>query len=288
MENGDLLFNFEHLGLVRLDKEGKVVWKLPYQTHHSIHQHDDGNFWVCGQIEHSGPDPRFPERIPRFEEYTILEITPGGEIANEWSVPDLLMKNNLKGLLYMASTENKIERIKGDILHLNDVEPFPENMEEGFFKRGDVLVSLRNINTVFAFNRETEKIKYVCCGKFLRQHDPDFIDGNTFSVFDNNQEPDEKNPQSRILVISALEGTQSIFFEGSDDQPFYTYILGKHQWLPNGNLLVTESCSGKAFELNPKGEIVWEYINYVDEGIAGIVEEVTRLPGEYAKIFRNE
>jgi len=43
MPNGDIVFNFENLGLVRLDPSGKVVWRLPYQTHHSVHLHDDGH-----------------------------------------------------------------------------------------------------------------------------------------------------------------------------------------------------------------------------------------------------
>ena len=86
MENGDLVFNFEHLGLVRLDRQGKVVWRLPYQTHHSIDRDDDGNLWVCGQKEHTEPSDRFPNQIPPFVEDTILEVTPEGKIVREWSV----------------------------------------------------------------------------------------------------------------------------------------------------------------------------------------------------------
>src|SRR5690606_9841947 len=33
--NGDLVFNFSDLGLVRLDRCAEVVWRLPYRTHHS-------------------------------------------------------------------------------------------------------------------------------------------------------------------------------------------------------------------------------------------------------------
>jgi len=35
LENGNLVFNFDYLGLVCLDFDGNVVWRLPYQTHHS-------------------------------------------------------------------------------------------------------------------------------------------------------------------------------------------------------------------------------------------------------------
>ena len=64
--------------------------------------------------------------------------------------------------------------------------PSPRCLKEGIFKKGDVLVSLRNINTIFVFNRENDKIKFIPTGSFVRQHDPDFVDGETISVFDNH------------------------------------------------------------------------------------------------------
>ena len=38
MENGDLVFNYEHLGMVRLNPKGNVMWRVPSQTHHSLHR----------------------------------------------------------------------------------------------------------------------------------------------------------------------------------------------------------------------------------------------------------
>ncbi|WP_186375864.1 arylsulfotransferase family protein [Hyella patelloides] len=297
MENGDLVFNFEYLGLVRIDRKGEVVWRLPYQTHHSIHKHDDGNLWVSGSRYHTRRNSRFPHLIPPFYEETILEVSPEGEILREWSVADILQKNGYTGLLYQGTLNNESTQIKGDglilgnsdILHLNDVEPFSSKLEEGFFKQGDVLVSLRNINTVFVFNIESEKIKFISIGQVVRQHDPDFIDGNSFSVFDNNNiSAVEANlRQSRILIMSAKENTTDVFFEGTVEKPFFTNVMGKHQWQPNGNLLITESKAGRGFEIDRQGEVVWQYINYVDEGVVGIVGEVQRLPSEYTYLFNN-
>jgi hypothetical protein len=288
MEDGDLVFNFEFLGLVRLDHKGNVVWRLPYQTHHSVHRHDDGNLWVCGMKVHTEPDSRFPNRKPPFTEYTLLEVTPYGKIAEEWSVADLLNENGLAGLLYLGTPTNNPLVLGGDWLHLNDVEPFPATMEEDFFRQGDILVSLRNINTVFVFNRHNRKIKFICTGWFVRQHDPDFLDGNRFSVFDNNNiAPEEHGQQSRIVIVSAREKTLEVFFEGSLNAPFYTDIIGKHQWLSNGNLLITESKKGRAFEINRRGEVVWQYVNYVDRRVIGLVEGVQRLPLAYRSLFGN-
>ena len=296
-ENGDLIFNFESLGLVRLDRNGKVVWRLSYQTHHSIHPNDKGNLWVSGSKYHAEKDARFPHLTSPFYEETLLEITPEGKIVRELSVGDILRKNGYEGLLYLGSLTNESTRIKSDglrlgnsdLLHLNDVEPFSSKLGEGFFKQGDLLVSLRNINTVFVFNVETEKIKHISIGQFIRQHDPDFIDGNSFSVFDNNNNgnPDSAKRQSRIAIVSAPDNTVKTYFTGTKDKPFFTNVMGKHQWLPNGNLLITESKRGRGFEINKQGEIVWQYINYVDRDIVGLVGEVQRLSPERTKLFLN-
>ncbi len=295
MENGDIVFNFSELGLVRLDVNGDVVWSLPYSTHHSVHLHDDGNLWVSGQKFHEKDDveaiSRFPNRKPPIWEYTIIEVSPDGKILNEWSIPEILRQNGYLGLLNLGTLKNWETIVGGDadVLHANDVKPFPSDLEEGFFKRGDIMVSPRNINTVFVFNKETEKIKFVSTGLFVRQHDPDFIDGNTFSVFDNNNSaPKSANPQSRILLISAPENEVEVFFEGTKDTPFFTEVCGKNQWLPNGNVLITDCVNGRAFEVNREGEIVWQYYNYVNEGMVGIVSEVQRLPLKYEQIFRKD
>ena len=292
MENGDLVFNFESKGLVRLDRNSEVVWRLPYITHHSVHQHDDGNLWVSGTKYQTEPVDRLPNLKPPFYEETILEVSPDGKILREWYVADLLRKNGHTGLLYMGSLNNENTVIQGDdrllgktdILHLNDVEPFSTKLQPGFFQPGDVMVSLRNINTVFVFNIESEEIKYISTGKFVRQHDPDFIDGNTISVFDNNNasEPERK---SKITVISAEDDNHKVFFAGSKENPFYTRVMGKHQWQPNGNLLITESMSGRGFEIDRQGKVVWEYVNYVEPSIVGVVAEVQRLSTEYTELF---
>lgn len=42
---------------------------------------------------------------------------------------------------------------------------------------------------------------------------------------------------------------------------------------------------GRAFEVNTQGQVVWEFINHVDEGLVGIVEEVTRYPARFAAFY---
>ena len=58
--NGDILFNFQDnsfpygSGLVKLDKDGKVIWKLDRNTHHAVTVDADGTIWV--PAHHYRPD----------------------------------------------------------------------------------------------------------------------------------------------------------------------------------------------------------------------------------------
>jgi len=229
LKNGDLLFNLDELGLARVDLCGNVVWRLPYRTHHALDVDETGNIWVAGQKRISVRSPDRPNYRPPFEEHTVLKVTPDGEIAREISIPDVLIKNKLQGLLYMSGKDNWSTEVSGDTLHLNDVEIFPSYLPSGVFESGDVMISLRNIHAIMVFNPDTLKIKYLSVGKVVRQHDPDFVDGERISIFDNNNvAPESQGPHSRIVVVSATNDQVQVMYSRSDERPFYTDIMGKH------------------------------------------------------------
>jgi len=258
------------------------VWKLNgYMTHHSVQPNGDGDLWVSGRRFHDTPVDWLLNHEPRIWEEFALKVSPEGELLNAISIPALLLENGYRGLLYLSSISGT-PRVRGDAMHLNDVEEFPRTMEPGFFGPGDVVVSLRNLSTIFVFNSKTRKIKYMSTGLVLRQHDPDFFDGNRISVFDNNiVEKYPSRESSRIVLLSAADGTVESKFP-TPGESFYSPAQGNHQWLGNGHLLVTESWGGRAMELDRNGKVVWEYVNYVQNGWVGIVLEATRLPKTFS------
>ena len=73
-------------------------------------------------------------------------------------------------------------------------------------------------------------------------------------------------------------------YVGDPERPFETETCGSCQRLPNGNTLITESDNGRALELTPQGDVVWEFLNPMRAGDAGeyvaTLFEVVRLsPG---------
>lgn len=49
--------------------------------------------------------------------------------------------------------------------------------------------------------------------------------------------------------------------------------MGKHQWLNNGNLLITACYQGKLLEVDSNGEVKWMFTNCIDKKYKGYVFE---------------
>jgi hypothetical protein len=287
--NGDVAFNFSHYGMVKVDRCSDVIWKLPHPTHHSIYQDGDGNLWAPGREMILEPSERLPKIPAPHWEDLVVKIADTGEILHKFSILDVIYRSDQEGFLFpneRGSTIHEQSDPNDNITHMNDVEIFEiSNAGDGrSFDDGDIMVSLRNLNLILVIDPDRETIKWSRTGPYLRQHDPDFLPDGRILVFDNRM--DNANGAafggSRILAMDPATQDVSVRYEGNGDDLFYTDIMGKHQRLPNGNVLITESQAGRAFEVAESGEIVWEYVNRWDEDEVAWISEATRYPEEYA------
>lgn len=290
--NGDVVFNFEYQGLVRLDRCGKVLWRVPQRTHHVVSPTDDGTLWVPSirQMHREATD-RFPGLAPPFTEDSILQVSPeNGRVLRDISLLEVIYNSRYEGVLF--PTGITLPRLQADDpLHSNYVAALSAEIAPAFpmFAAGDLLVSLRNLNLLLVIDGKTERIKWSKTGPWVRQHDPRFLPDGTISVFDNRWLDNAEYAKagrprlaSRIVTIDPKTGVTATRFEGTEKQPFYTNVMGKHQYLPNGNLLLNEVSAGRAFELAPDGRIVWEFISRYDAGRVTVLEQATRYPESYA------
>ena len=179
-----------------------------------------------------------------------------------------------------------------DVTHINDIEILDEAMAPQFplFNEGDIMVSMRNLNLIVIIDAVTEKIKWWMTGPFHRQHDPDFLPNGRIAVFDNRSDEAEgvKLGGSRILSIDPVSRKIDIIYQSNPKNYFYTEIMGKHQFLPNGNILITESLAGKIFEINSQGEIVWSYTNRYDEDEIIRISEGIRLNENFGNFTKGD
>lgn len=276
LPGGDVIFNLEYFGLVRLDSQSKIIWKVPYRTHHSIFQDEDGKLWICNAKWREKSVEKFLGLRPPFVDDMILKVSLNGEIEREISILDIIYESEYYSLLFTTG------QTTGDILHLNDIEVLSEKNAVTFdlFQAGDIMVSLRDINTVFVIDGKTERIKWSMISPFIAQHDPDFTGDGYITIFDNHL---DNFGGSRILRIEPSTRRVEVQYGHKEGQYFFTLRCGKHQHLPNGNMLVTEAQAGRIFEINVDGKVVWSWLApRWDESHVPEILEGTRYDAEYA------
>ncbi len=264
LSNGDVVFNLEYVGLVRMNSCGEVEWTLARGNHHSVARGEDGTFWVpaVSRRRRVGSE-KYPNGFPGFGGRKvwvdqILHIDGQGKVLKKLNVLDLLYKNDLERSLFR----------NGGIYdtHLNDVEPLPSGLADEYptFEAGDLLVSLRNVNLVLVFDPSSERVKWHTTGPFIQQHDPDFYGNGWVGVFDNNTDGTKRGEVlggSRIVAFHPQTDSVKVLFPTKLSEPFYTDRRGKWQKLENGNLLLTETRAGRVVEVGPEGRTIWEWVH---------------------------
>ncbi|MEZ5823254.1 MAG: arylsulfotransferase family protein [Geminicoccaceae bacterium] len=286
--DGDIVFNFEMIGLVRIDACGDTVWARPNYTHHSIFVDEKGDIWASGNVGETYRRDDLPGFDTPVMDELVVRFGPDGEEQQRISILDAILASHYEGVLLGTGHDSvkHTERDGPDILHLNDVEPLGAVKAAAFplFDAGDIMVSLRNINTVLVLDGETGEVAWAGVGPYLAQHDPDFLEDGTISVFDNRRFDANmagRERQSRIVTVDPATSEVSVAYGRGPSEPFYTGKMGKHERLANGNMLIAETEAGRAFEVTPDGRVVWEYINRRNEDEAAWIMGAHRYPVGY-------
>ena len=285
--NGDVIFTFQYGGLVLMDRCERVKWKLPRQTHHLFTVDPDGNLWVPSRKWREEPMRKYPKIPAPFQEEYVLKVSPEGVVLAEISILDAIYDARFEGLLFANGAHDSDLEVPfdGDFTHLNDIEVLSAELAPAFpmFAEGDLLLSLRNLNLLMVIDQGTRRIKWTRTGPFLRQHDPDFLPTGRIAVYDNRRDGSGSNQfgGNRILVIDPASESVKTLYGARTGEHFYTDAMGEQQPLQNGNLLISESERGHAFEVDPDGRIVWSYVNRWTDGSVGKISQATRYPADY-------
>lgn len=289
LPNGDMLANLDGRGTYRISACGEIVWKNDNRSHHALTLDGRGGFWTPVYVDRYPANSLVPveggfnfDAIARFD----LET---GQQTDLVDLVKILTDEKLEGIM-------AIRPMPDDVAHLNDVDVLSAEFADAFpdFDAGDLLLSFRHFNQLWVLDGKSHELKWYITGPMKGQHDPDFQADGAITVFDNRSGGNAnalngfrgKLGGSRVLKIDPTSRTVTTVFDGAGEEAFYSQYRGKHQVLDNGNILLAETDRGRAFEITPEGEVVWEVINAFGGDAVFWMMDAIRYPlsyGDFAK-----
>jgi len=267
-EDGSLAVTFdEGNAIARIDACGETMWVENGAFHHSITRDGEGRILTWQADAVAWLDEDTGEVLRTLD---IREMIAAGDGAQQAMF-------NIRTRTPEAANENI--GYLDDPFHANDAEPLRADLAAAFpmFAAGDVLISLRELNLVAVVDPQTGRMKWWRHGPWFKQHDPDFQPDGTITIYSN----DTGEGASRILRIRPGEDDVETVFAGSEAVPFYSWRRGKHQVLPDGNILLTEAEGGRILEVTADGELTWERHMVWDDAQNLVATEARHVPSDF-------
>ena len=260
--NGDLLVLAElPRKFLRLDWNSEVVWVRDMHIHHDIDISDNGDIYglLAAEefIDYGGLD------LPVRNHY-IQIFSKGGEPKRAISLMPLLQRYlNMEKLQQFVATGGELDLgflYEGDfvdVFHVNTLSIIDRTVNE-FFQKGFVLFAARSLNLIGVLDIEREKLVWTWGEEDLDwPHQPILLENGNILIFDNGTH----RKYSRIIELDPSAREIVWQYKAEPLESFFSVMMGGVQELPNGNILITESTKGHAFEITRQGEIVWEFYN---------------------------
>jgi outer membrane protein assembly factor BamB len=267
--NGDLLAIYIAAGdtpwgygLVKMDKDSRLIWKYLRRVHHDLDVAEDGSIYTLTHEirddiilgwEHLKP--------PRIDDFVVV-LSPDGEELEKVSVLDALVESPYARMVNRVAWYSA-----GDFFHTNAVDLLDEQAAKSLsgVSGRQVLLSMRELGAIGLLDLDRQVFTWALRGPWIGQHDPDLLPNGNMLLFDNFghfgtggiSRVIEFNPHTLEVVWQ---------YAGDDRRPFYSNLRSAQERLGNGNTLITESDGGRLFEVAPDGKIVWEFVNPVRGG----------------------
>jgi hypothetical protein len=231
--------------VVEYDWEGRQTWSFPTPgaiPHHDVLRLGNGNTLVLLLRDGDGAD-------------LLREVDRAGRVVWSWVATE-----HLKDL-----RPSDVDH-PGDVTHINSLEELPENpwhqAGDRRFRPGNLLLSARNLSTIFIVDRQTGAVVWQLADDLDRQHEarmigPGLPGAGRILLFNNRLGSFWGDHQSELLELDPRDGSVSWRYRSPG---FFSPTGGVQQLLPNGNLLVTSTRGGRVFEVTRAGQLAWTWV----------------------------
>jgi hypothetical protein len=261
--NGDLLVVYHAegdtpygYGLVKLDRDSRLLWAHAGNAHHDIDVDEDGAIYTLVQ--------RIDRKPPSGLEYlpgplitdALVVLSPDGRQRESIPLLEAFRDSPYAGL-FRASLDLDPQQVEqGDMVHANSVKVLSRNLAAKFpqFKPGQVLISFRSPHLIAVVDRATRAVTWAARGIWHAQHDAEFLPNGRILVYDNCG----SGHGTRILEYDPRTQAVCCVYHNENSDPFRAASRGMKQRLPNGNTLLTDPDQWRLLEVTPSKEPVWE------------------------------
>ncbi len=232
-----------------IDMDGRVVHRWAFDTIDPGYGRllDNGNLLMSGsdvnmppqpEDEPTKPPPPFELHVTRLGGYktTLHEVDPAGQEVRRIHLWELLDP--------VKDPINPTKR-RWEWTHLNGID---------VNDAGDIAFSTRTNDRVGVIDGATGELK-LRFTDVVGQHHVTWVGDDLIQVFDNGR------TMSRVLEIQVSTGEITWCYEANPAHQFFSNYMSGADRLWSGSVLVCEGSSGRLFEANRTGEVVWEWIN---------------------------
>ena len=227
------------------DWDGHLTWYFELRDTHHFPHHDlmrleNGNYLILGYDGHTHTD-------------YLYEVDREGRVVWEWWMYE-----------HRRSFPGWDDR-STDPSHSNSIRELSPNRwfdaGDTRFRPGNILVSARNLSTIFIIDKATGDIVWQWSKGLDHQHEALMVERGSLGaglvmVFNNGLE--DLHAYRRTLVQAVDPVAEKVTWEYGSEF-FFSTVGGTAQPLPGETILITSSNGGRAFEIMPDGQIVWEW-----------------------------
>jgi hypothetical protein len=286
--NGDLLAVYHAdgdtpygYGLVKLDKDSKLLWAYAGHAHHDLDVDEDGTIYTLSQkLASTAPAGLDDLRAPYIAD-SLVVLSPEGRELKNVPLAEAFRDSAYRPLFSasLAEREAPVDRgdlnpypmiggpleAKGDHIHVNSVKVLRRAQAPKFplFQTGQVLISLRNLHTIAVLDLREGAVVWAARGMWRFQHDPEFLDNGHLLLFDNLG----STRGCRVIEYDPVTQAVPWVYAGENSTPFNALFRGMKQRLPNGNTLIVDPDNGRILEVTADKELAWE--GYFQRPITG-------------------
>jgi hypothetical protein len=252
LNDGGLVFQSVPSPLFKINPRSTLEWALDGYFHHSQEKDSEENIWVCSRMDTSSY-----AKYPELEDDAIAKVSPNGELLFKKSVSKILEENGYRNLLAIGFSE--------DPIHLNDIQPALGDSK--YWKKGDLMLSMRNRSTIALYRPTTDKIIWLKTGPWMNQHDVDFVDDHRISVFGNDVFRGKElfDGHNNVYVYDfETDKVSTPYTKSMKLMDVRTPVSGLSEVLSDGDVFVEETEYGRLLLLTPE-KAKWEFVSRLDK-----------------------